>query len=159
MAQRHVIISDKPPKNPKMVAAGKRNKNAAEALKPYHFKKGQSGNPSGRPKGSTGHGTKLISEAYHAYLQKQIPEEDCLKLGIDPADNLTWADMIAVRTMQRSIGIVGSDKVCFDAIQELREVTEGKIPEKAEVTGKDGAALSAPPQVNIVFKDPPPSES
>ena len=102
-------------------------------------------------------GSKIISEAYTTYLKQAIPEEDCLKLGIqeDMIGKITWSDMISIQTMRRSLGLVNSDKICFEAITELREVTEGKVPEKSEFTGKDGAPLTVPPPVNIVFRDPP----
>lgn len=131
---------------------GRNKRGNSEQLKPYQYKKGQSGNPSGRPKGT---GTKKISEAYTAYLQQEIPDDDRLKLGLEPGT--TWADAISIQIMRRSLGLVNSDGVCFTAVTELRETTEGKTPDKAEVSGKDGAPLTAP-SIHVVFEDPEPTK-
>lgn len=78
------------------------------------FKDGVSGNPGGRPK------TKLISQAYRKVLQE-----------IDPNDpeGRTFAEMIA-RGMVR--------EACGDprAAKEIRETTEGKLPNVVRFEGE-----------------------
>jgi hypothetical protein len=129
---------------------GPNKKGNAENLKQFQFQPGKSGNPSGRPKGS---GTKKISEAYTAYLEQKMPDDECRQLNFEPGT--TWADALAIQTMRRSLGLVDANGICFTAITELRETTEGKTPDKAELTGKDGKPLAAaaPPVFNIRFKE------
>jgi hypothetical protein len=74
----------------------------------------------------------LISTAYKKILGLPIPEDvkDAFeKWGVD--DDTTWAELIAFNVVRRSMGMVDDDKICFRAITELRETTEGKTPEKA----------------------------
>jgi hypothetical protein len=96
-----------------------------------HWRKGIGGNPAGRPKGSKNRG--FLSKAYIKVLG--LPATEHLKehYGLDDGD--TVADAIATNVVGRALGFVKDDQICFIAIKELREATEGKIPEKAIVAG------------------------
>jgi hypothetical protein len=100
------------------------------------WKKGQSGNPTGRPKGA---GAKLISQAYVIRL-----EEKCELPGLE---DLTWAEAIALG-MAKSAA-----RGDTPAAKEIRETTEGKLPEHLRVGDPNGKPLT-PPSFNVQFVDP-----
>lgn len=126
---------------------------AAEQLKPHQFPKGVSGNPGGRPKGS---GKIRISDAYAGVMSQDMPDEFKIAIGVDPGEKFTWAEAIALQLLKKSIN-ADSCKPSFKAIQELREVTEGKLPDKSEFGGPGGTPLAPGvglPVVNVNFKSP-----
>jgi uncharacterized protein (UPF0218 family) len=93
-------------------------------------------------------GKKLLSAAYRDYLGALVTEE--LRQQLRLPEGSTWSDAIAFQTVKRAVGIVPKENICFTAITELREATEGKIAEKLVATGNEelaalAAALSAPP--------------
>jgi hypothetical protein len=143
------MIKAKRVKNPLKVAAAKGNKKGVEALKPYRFQKGQSGNPAGRPKGT---GNIVLSDAYKHILKQPCPPDVCRKLKLSVSDGLTVAEALAWQVLRRSIGMIDNDGLCFAAVTELREVTEGKVPERGEFSGPNGAPLpTVPPVFNLKF--------
>ena len=82
------------------------------------FKKGQSGNPNGRPKGAVNKTTKEIKEAYHNLLEMNLP-------------NLNkWLQEVASEDPEKALSLV------------LR-LSEYILPKLArqEMTGKDGEDL------------------
>jgi hypothetical protein len=103
-------------------------------------------------------GKGKISEAMSAMLTEKIPEHMKTFLGIDDVPDATWADAISYQTVKRAVGLIDGDKICFTAITELRETTEGKTPEKSEVAGAGGAPLATTP-ININFIKPKNKES
>ena len=76
-------------------------------------------------------GAKLLSEGYRSWLGRMVPEEQREAFGLP--EGATWSDAIALQTIKRAVNIVGKDNICFTAITELRESTEGKTPEKVMV--------------------------
>jgi hypothetical protein len=97
---------------------------------------------------SRSEGAKLLSSAYRAYLGRLIPEHDRAALKLP--EGATWADAIAVQTVRRAVALVGKDNICFTAITELRESTEGKTAERLVSGGNEelaalARAISGPP--------------
>jgi hypothetical protein len=122
------------------------------ALIPYHRKKGDPPLPGcGRPKGSGILGSKLISEAYTKHLGDRLPEDvrDVLELP----DDATWADAIAIQQLKAAIQHKETH-VNQTAVSELREVTEGKVPERSELSGRNGQPLQAGPNFVVEFVKP-----
>jgi hypothetical protein len=83
------------------------SKSKAGWLKPYHWPKGISGNPSGRPR-------KPITEAYADMAEQKYPG--------DP-EGRTYAQLIAEGQCKAAI------KGKTDAAREIREALEGKTPQ------------------------------
>jgi hypothetical protein len=92
------------------------NPNLAEEGKPYRWKKGESGNPSGRPK------SKLISDAYRQRLGDMVPN--------DPQER-TWAELIA----EGQIRAAAKGKT--PAAAEICDRTEGRSRQTVELSGPD----------------------
>jgi hypothetical protein len=90
---------------------------------------------------SRSEGQKLLSSAYRAYLGRLIPEADRLSLRLP--EGATWADAIAVQTIKRAVGLISKEQICFTAILELRETTEGKNPERVVTAGNEELAALA----------------
>lgn len=76
-------------------------------------------------------GAKLLSEGYRSWLGRMVPKEIQEQFGLPEA--ATWADAIALQTVKRAVALVSKEQVCFTAITELRESTEGKTPERVMV--------------------------
>jgi hypothetical protein len=97
------------------------------------WKPGQSGNPAGGPKGPRK--KNLLSASYKAILGEVLDEDT--KQEFNMPDGSTWADLIAKHVVKRAVGKVPDEKICFRAITELRETTEGKTPEKVIAAGSN----------------------
>lgn len=82
-----------------------------------------------------GHGAKLLSASYKAYLGTLVDEQTRRDMKLP--EGSTWADAIALQTVKRAIGQVSKEQICFTAITELRETTEGKTAEKIIATGNE----------------------
>jgi hypothetical protein len=87
------------------------NPHIAEAGKPYRWKKGMSGNPSGRPK------SKTLSDAYRNKLEEPVPN--------DP-EKRTWAELIAEAQVRDAV------RGNVQAAKELADRTEGKARQAIE---------------------------
>lgn len=108
----------------------------------------------------------LLSAAYRQILGNACDEELKLELGLE--DGATWAEVIGKQVVRRAVGKVPDDRICFRAITELRETTEGKTPEKviAAGTNEELAALAkimqgepAPPDSDLTEDDQPTESS
>jgi Family of unknown function (DUF5681) len=87
------------------------NPHIAEAGKPYRWKKGMSGNPSGRPK------SKTLSDAYRNKLEEPVPN--------DP-EKRTWAELIAEAQVRDAV------RGNVQAAKEIADRTEGKARQAIE---------------------------
>jgi Family of unknown function (DUF5681) len=85
---------------------------------PYQFKKGQSGNPDGRPKST------LLSKAYRELLETTCPSDSHAR---------TYAMLIAERLVKQA---VTNEKYCVSAAAELADRTEGRPRQAVDLSGK-----------------------
>lgn len=99
------------------------------------------GQPKLKVDRSKAEGQKLLSTAYRAYLGRLVDEATRVSLKLP--EGATWADAIAVQTIKRAVGLVGKEQICFTAITELRESTEGKNPERLVTAGNEELAALA----------------
>lgn len=105
----------KQPKPKDRPAPQKQRKNKGhENIKPHQWKKGQSGNPGGRPRG----------RSITARLREKLD-----------ADDGKLAELI-VKVMIREAA-----KGKFQFAKEILERTEGKVADKRELTGADGGPI------------------
>ena len=88
-----------------------------DKIRPYQFKPGQSGNPSGRPR-------RPLTEAYKDLLDKKFPGD---------ARGRTYAQVIAEG--QAKAAIAGRT----EAAKEIADRAEGKVTQ--EISGPDGGAI------------------
>ena len=91
------------------------NPNIAEAGKPHRWRKGQSGNPSGRPK------SKTLSDAYKYKLEEPVPN--------DP-EGRTWAELIAEAQVRDAV------RGNVQAAREIADRTEGRARQAIEFEDK-----------------------
>lgn len=122
------------------------NRGRVENLIPYQFKPGESGNPNGRPKKSP------VTDHVKDQLEGPIPRAmlDSMKEGAravffeiygpDP----TFGQMIAFKLVAMSA------KGDMMAMRELLDRVEGKVVQKAELTGAGGGPLQASIEVTFV---------
>jgi Family of unknown function (DUF5681) len=83
--------------------------------KPFRWKKGQSGNPSGRPK------SKTLSDAYRNKLEEPVPN--------DP-EGRTWAELIAEAQVRDAV------RGNVQAAREIADRTEGRARQAIEFEDK-----------------------
>ena len=91
------------------------NPNIAEDGKFHRWKKGQSGNPSGRPK------CKTLSNAYRNKLEEVVPN--------DP-EGRTWAELIAEAQVRDAV------RGSVQAAREIADRTEGRARQSIEFEDK-----------------------
>jgi hypothetical protein len=91
------------------------NPNIAEDGKPHRWKKGQSGNLSGRPK------SKTLSDAYKNKLEELVPND---------AEGRTWAELIAEGQIRDAV------KGNVQAAREIADRTEGRARQAIEFEDK-----------------------
>lgn len=91
------------------------NPNIAEDGRCHRWKKGQSGNPSGRPK------SKTLSNAYRNKLEEEVPN--------DP-ERRTWAELIAEAQVRDAV------RGNVQAAREIADRTEGKARQSIEFEDK-----------------------
>lgn len=91
------------------------NPNIAEDGRSHRWKKGQSGNPSGRPK------SKTLSNAYRNKLEEPVPN--------DP-EGRTWAELIAEAQVRDAV------RGNVQAAREIADRTEGRPRQAIEFEDK-----------------------
>ncbi|WP_371417478.1 DUF5681 domain-containing protein [Granulicella sp. S190] len=114
-------------------------KEAGERLAKWAFKKGQSGNPSGRPKDEN----RLFSKALRARLSHPAPLEVCEAVGL--GRNTTWAEILALSTIKRA---VRGDSACLNAIIAVTEPNTSRRGE-LDLMDLDGEPIGAAPELHV----------
>jgi hypothetical protein len=122
-----------------------------------HFQPGHSANPGGVRKDGQPKAKRrpnLLSAAYKHHLGQKVSED--IRQAIGAEEGATWAEAIGLHMVKRAVGKVKDDEICFVAVKEIRESTEGKTPEKliAAGTNEELTALA-----KIMAGDPAPPDS
>lgn len=113
-----------------------------ENLRP--FKKGQSGNPNGRPKGAKSSET-LLREAIVAFASKK----DLKSLGIDPSSNFDPRLAIFGKLAQ-NMYTAEKDSDSNSAAKELMDRGYGKSPQQVDNISSDGSMSASPNKIELV---------
>jgi hypothetical protein len=137
---KKIALTIEPTATPKELNKAKPRGKITPQFLAHSAKPGEVKNPTGKNQW-TGHGKKTISEAYRATLSDDVPDElfnslelahlksfneMCKKVG----KRLTFADLIALgMTRAAATGQAAAAK-------EIREVTEGRLPETLNLEGK-----------------------
>lgn len=118
-------------------------------LAPYQFPPGKSGNPNGRPKGVKGLLKKMTLiervNLYNKILHMTLGELEEFVKDPDTPVNEVLIGLAVVKDCKEGK---------MDNYERLLERIIGKVPQKNEVTGADGAPIVPP---NIVFSPVSPS--
>jgi len=99
------------------------NPNIAEAGKTTRFKKGNVPISPGRPKKSS------VSEAYARLVDKRLPDDIRLKLGLPK--RATWADALALGQIRSAV------KGKTEAAREIADRLEGKARQPVEISAAE----------------------
>lgn len=124
-------------------------------LIPYQFKKGQSGNPNGRPKSRVNETLlkvmprRRVNKFYGMTVQElQQWEEALLTMQLDELTALAQENSapIYVRGLAMTILTEARDGKSV-ALAKLREHVFGKALQRMELTGADGSSLVPAPRI------------
>jgi hypothetical protein len=88
------------------------------------WKKGESGNPSGRPK------KRPVTDEYFALADIEVPKEICKALKVKYVPGRTFSQWNALRRFMDCMLKDG-----HRAAKEVREAMEGKAPQRIDLTG------------------------
>ena len=111
-------------RSPEAIAKGNKN------IKPW--KKGQSGNPKGKPKGAKDRSTVLAEMLKHKMLNG---EGVAIKNPFTQKGTITLEEGVDAALIKKALG--GN----IEAIKEIKDTMHGKITEKKEIGGPGGGAI------------------
>lgn len=105
----------------------------AKEGEPYRWQKGQSGNPSGRPK-------KLpVTERYQALLEVKLPKTVLARLssvvGEELPEETTFGDALVLTAALEAIGT--KTGAALDYAREIREAVEGRATQRLEILNQE----------------------
>src|ERR1700733_8306781 len=88
--------------------------------KPYRWKKGQSGNPSGRPK------SKTLSDAYKSKLEELVPND---------SEGRTWAELIAEAQVRDAVrgNVQAAREIADRTVAAVVPKPKDKLPEVSQI--------------------------
>src|SRR5215471_19622836 len=103
------------------------------------WQKGQSGNPSGRPK------KRPITDEYFWLADQEIPEKMRkqleTKFGLILPKGATFAKMTAIRRFMEAMGLK-PEQGGTRAAKEIADRMEGKPPQRLEISGPEKKEIS-----------------
>ncbi len=121
-------------------------------IEKHQFKKGQTGNPNGRPKKTVSKTLEeLKAEGYEGITPQQVKETYEVLVTLDE-DKLKA--LIADKEQPMINRIVGREilnKKGFEIIEKMLDRAHGKATQKTEVTGEGGKELNF--VVNVVLPE------
>lgn len=124
--------------HPNTIAQAKKNKAP-------QWVKGQSGNPKGCPKGTKQRGT-ILKELMEIILKQNGKP---VANPLDPDEKkITIEKALQVKMIEKAL------KGDTQAYQIIMDTVYGKLADKTELTGADGAALMYPTEISIEIVDP-----
>ena len=107
-----------------------------QGIKPYEFKKGQSGNPKGKPKGIRNRATiaRKILDMVGILPEKAFAKLKELYPSIEK--NMTVEEIMSITMANKAIS-----KGDHNAYNALMDSGHGKAPQAHELTGADGGPI------------------
>ena len=125
-------------------------KSAFKEGNPYAFKKGQSGNPSGRPPAAT---DRLLSKAFRVQLGARCSKDEVTSaLGLPRGS--TWANVLAASAIRRAVRGSVADLQAILAATEPASSRNGMNP-----MDPDGDATGPMPSLQINLDQARPLEA
>jgi len=125
--------------------AGKQRKNSKvpDHLREHCFKPGESGNPSGRPKGA-GWSITLRKLGKRRVPQTPWAQKAIKSVGLDPEEATVEEVLLALGYYHAARGNVGFFRELFDRM-------EGPVPKKQEITGRDGGPVEVRSLADLIL--------
>jgi len=121
-------------------------KSAFKEGNPYAFKKGQSGNPSGRPSAAT---DRLLSKAFRVQLGSRCCNDE-LTSALDLPRGSTWANVLAASAIRRAVRGSVADLQAILAATEPASSRRGGL----ELMDPDGEPMGAAPEIHVHLTAP-----
>ena len=63
------------------------------------YRKGQSGNPAGKPRGAKNRTTEQVRKLLQSFIEGKLPELETIWKGLDPKDKILFIDRLLKHTL------------------------------------------------------------